>query len=347
MLKSEFHYDLPETLIAQSPLAERSASRLLCLDGATGALEDRIFRDLETLLRPGDLLVFNDTRVLPARLFGRKETGGAVEILLERLLGERLMLAQVRASKPPRPGTWIFLDGGHRAAVLGRDGDLFRLELAGEEPLRTVFERIGHIPLPPYITRADTAADAERYQTVYAAKPGSVAAPTAGLHFDADMLARLGESGVELARVTLHIGAGTFQPVHAENLEDHRMHTEYCEVGAEVVDAVRRARSRGGRVVAVGTTSMRSLETAAFSGEPKPYAGETSLFIKPGFRFNCVDALITNFHLPESTLLALVCAFAGYHETLAAYRHAVAQSYRFLSYGDAMFVSPKEPAAGR
>ncbi|MEW6037688.1 MAG: tRNA preQ1(34) S-adenosylmethionine ribosyltransferase-isomerase QueA [Pseudomonadota bacterium] len=347
MLKSEFHYDLPETLIAQSPLPERSASRLLCLDGATGALEDKVFRDLERLLRPGDLLVFNDTRVLPARLFGRKETGGAVEILLERLLGERLMHAHVRASKSPKPGTSIFLEAGYRAAVLGRDGDLFRLELAGEEPLPTVLERIGHMPLPPYITRADTPADLERYQTVYAARPGAVAAPTAGLHFDADMLERLRDSGVDMARVTLHVGAGSFQPVRVENLDDHRMHAEYCEVEVDVVEAVRRATSRGGRVIAVGTTSMRSLETAAIGGELRPYAGDTRLFIKPGFRFNCVDALITNFHLPESTLLALVCAFAGYHETLAAYRHAVAQSYRFFSYGDAMFVSPKVPAVGR
>jgi S-adenosylmethionine:tRNA ribosyltransferase-isomerase len=346
MLKSEFHYDLPETLIAQSPLPERSGSRLLCLDGATGTLEDKVFRDFERLLRPGDLLVFNDTRVLPARLFGRKETGGAVEILLERLLGERLVLAHVRASKSPKPGTWIFLEAGHRAMVLGRDGDLFRLELAGNEPLQTVLERIGHMPLPPYITRPDTSADLERYQTVYAAKPGAVAAPTAGLHFDADLLERLGEAGVDTARVTLHVGAGTFQPVRAENLEDHRMHAEYCEVGPDVVEAVRRARSRGGRVIAVGTTSMRSLETAASGGELRPFAGDTRLFIRPGFRFNCVDALVTNFHLPESTLLVLVCAFAGYRETLAAYRHAVSQAYRFFSYGDAMFISPKRRDVG-
>ncbi|QJD29578.1 tRNA preQ1(34) S-adenosylmethionine ribosyltransferase-isomerase QueA [Methylococcus geothermalis] len=346
MLKSEFRYDLPETLIAQSPLAERSASRLLCLDGATGALEDRLFRDLDALLRPGDLLIFNDTRVLPARLFGRKDTGGGVEILLERLLGARHMLAHVRASKSPKAGTTIFLDEGHRVTVLGREGDLFHLEMEGEESLQTVLERIGHMPLPPYISRADTPADLERYQTVYAAKPGAVAAPTAGLHFDAAMLERLGDAGVAMARVTLHVGAGTFQPMRAENLEDHRMHAEFCEVGVDVVDAVRRTRSRGGRVIAVGTTSMRTLETAASSGELRPYAGDTRLFIKPGFQFNCVDALITNFHLPESTLLVLVCAFAGYRETLAAYRHAVAQAYRFFSYGDAMFVTPKKPNVG-
>jgi S-adenosylmethionine:tRNA ribosyltransferase-isomerase len=347
MLKSEFHYDLPQNLIAQSPLPERSASRLLCLDGATGALEDKSFRDIEKLLRPGDLLVFNDTRVLPARLFGRKETGGAVEILLERLLGERLMLAHVRASKAPRPGTWLALEAEHRVRVVERDGDLFLLELAGEEPLQTVLEQIGHMPLPPYITRPDTSADLERYQTVYATRPGAVAAPTAGLHFDTELLERLRGAGIDMARVTLHVGAGTFQPVRAENLEDHRMHAEYCEVGPEVVKAVERARGRGGRVVAVGTTSMRSLETAASGGSLRTFSGETRLFIKPGFRFNCVDALVTNFHLPESTLLVLVCAFAGRRETLAAYRHAIAQAYRFFSYGDAMFVTPNEPAANR
>ncbi|AAU93180.1 S-adenosylmethionine:tRNA ribosyltransferase-isomerase [Methylococcus capsulatus str. Bath] len=347
MLKSEFHYDLPQNLIAQSPLPERSASRLLCLDGATGALEDKSFRDIEKLLRPGDLLVFNDTRVLPARLFGRKETGGAVEILLERLLGERLMLAHVRASKAPRPGTWLALEAEHRVRVVERDGDLFLLELAGEEPLQTVLEQIGHMPLPPYITRPDTSADLERYQTVYATRPGAVAAPTAGLHFDTELLGRLRGAGIDMARVTLHVGAGTFQPVRTENLEDHRMHAEYCEVGPEVVKAVERARGRGGRVVAVGTTSMRSLETAASGGSLRTFSGETRLFIKPGFRFNCVDALVTNFHLPESTLLVLVCAFAGHRETLAAYRHAIAQAYRFFSYGDAMFVTPNEPAANR
>ncbi|QXP90131.1 tRNA preQ1(34) S-adenosylmethionine ribosyltransferase-isomerase QueA [Methylococcus capsulatus] len=347
MLKSEFHYDLPQNLIAQSPLPERSASRLLCLDGATGALEDKSFRDIEKLLRPGDLLVFNDTRVLPARLFGRKETGGAVEILLERLLGERLMLAHVRASKAPRPGTWLALEAEHRLRVVERDGDLFLLELAGEEPLQTVLEQIGHMPLPPYITRPDTSADLERYQTVYATRPGAVAAPTAGLHFDTELLERLRGAGIDMARVTLHVGAGTFQPVRTENLEDHRMHAEYCEVGPEVVKAVERARGRGGRVVAVGTTSMRSLETAASGGSLRTFSGETRLFIKPGFRFNCVDALVTNFHLPESTLLVLVCAFAGHRETLAAYRHAIAQAYRFFSYGDAMFVTPNEPAANR
>ncbi|MDF9393771.1 MULTISPECIES: tRNA preQ1(34) S-adenosylmethionine ribosyltransferase-isomerase QueA [Methylococcus] len=347
MLKSEFHYELPTALIAQSPLPDRSASRLLCLEGATGALKDKIFRDIETLLRPGDLLVFNDTRVLPARFFGRKETGGAVEILLERLLGERLLLAHVRASKAPKPGTRLVLEAGHRVGVVGREGDLFLLELAGEEPLQTVLERIGHMPLPPYITRPDTSVDLERYQTVYATRPGAVAAPTAGLHFDTVLLERLRGVGVDMARVTLHVGAGTFQPVRTENLEDHRMHAEYCEVGPDVIEAVERTRSRGGRVIAVGTTSMRSLETAASGGRLQSFAGETRLFIKPGFRFNCVDALITNFHLPESTLLVLVCAFAGHRETLAAYRHAVAQAYRFFSYGDAMFVTPKEPGASR
>ncbi|MDD2770066.1 MAG: tRNA preQ1(34) S-adenosylmethionine ribosyltransferase-isomerase QueA [Methylococcus sp.] len=343
MLRSDFHYHLPEELIAQAPLPERSASRLLCLDGRTGGLEDKAFLDLEALLRPGDLLVFNDTRVLPARLFGRKETGGAVEILLERLLDARRMLAHVRASKAPKPGAALLLDSGYQARVLGRDGDLFDIELESEERLEAVLDRIGHMPLPPYITRADTPADLERYQTVYAAKPGAVAAPTAGLHFDAAMLKRLNAAGVNAARVTLHIGAGTFQPVRAENLEDHHMHAEFCEVGTNVVEAVRQTRGVGGRVIAVGTTSMRTLETAARSGELRAFAGDTRLFIQPGFRFNCVDALLTNFHLPESTLLVLVCAFAGYGETLTAYRHAVTQAYRFFSYGDAMFVQPKTP----
>lgn len=261
--------------------------------------------------------------------------------MLERLLGGRQILAHVRASKSPKPGAAILLHQGHRARVLGRDGDLFQIELESDEPVEAILDRIGHMPLPPYITRADTPADLERYQTVYAAKPGAVAAPTAGLHFDDAMLERLAASGVNTARVTLHVGAGTFQPVRVDKLEDHRMHAEYCELGTDVVDAVQRARHSGGRVIAVGTTAMRTLETAALDGELRTFAGDTRLFIKPGFRFNCVDALITNFHLPESTLLTLVCAFAGCRKTLEAYRHAVDKRYRFFSYGDAMFVSPK------
>lgn len=342
MLKSDFHYDLPERLIAQVPLPEREAGRLLCLDGATGALSDLWFRDLPELLGPGDLLVLNDTRVMPARLFGRKATGGRVEILVERVLGPNLALAHVRASKSPKPGGEMVLEGGFRCRVRERREELFELEF--EDTVDAVLAAVGHIPLPPYIDRPDRAEDRDRYQTVFAKAMGAVAAPTAGLHFGEAMLARLAAMGVARAFITLHVGSGTFLPLRVEDLDRHRMHSEYCVVPPETVAAVHAARQRGGRVVAVGTTAVRALETAALGGEIRSYRGETDLFIRPGFRFHCVDALVTNFHLPESTLLTLVCAFGGYSEVLAAYRHAVAREYRFFSYGDAMFATRREYA---
>ena len=337
MQRSDFSFELPLELIAQAPLAERAASRLLCLDDR-GQISDRGFRALADLLRPGDLLVLNDTRVIPARLHGKKDSGGRIEVLVERVLDERRILAQVHASKSPRDGACLHLDGAIEARVLGREGEFFVLEFAGEDAVLTQLERHGHIPLPPYITRADVAADHERYQTVYAREPGAVAAPTAGLHFDAALLAQLGKQGVNSAYVTLHVGAGTFQPLRVERLEEHRMHAERVEVSAETCEAIAATKSRGGRVIAVGTTVVRSLETAAQSGTLQPYNDETRLFITPGYAFRVVDALVTNFHLPESTLLMLVCAFAGYEPIMRAYRHAVEQRYRFFSYGDAMFL---------
>jgi len=337
MQRSDFSFELPLELIAQAPLAERAASRLLCLDDR-GQISDRGFRALADLLRPGDLLVLNDTRVIPARLHGKKDSGGRIEVLVERVLDERRILAQVHASKSPRDGACLHLDGAIEARVLGREGEFFVLEFAGEDAVLTQLERHGHIPLPPYITRADVAADHERYQTVYAREPGAVAAPTAGLHFDAALLAQLGEQGVNSAYVTLHVGAGTFQPLRVERLEEHRMHAERVEVSAETCEAIAATKSRGGRVIAVGTTVVRSLEAAAQSGTLQPYRDETRLFITPGYEFRVVDALVTNFHLPESTLLMLVSAFAGYEPIMRAYRHAVEQRYRFFSYGDAMFL---------
>ena len=344
MQLSDFSYDLPKELIAQRPLPERTDSRLLVLEGESGALQDLSFRDLPRWLHAGDLLVFNDTRVIPARLFGHKASGGRVEVLVERVLDAHRVHAHVRASKSPKPGTVLELEGGVRATVLGREDDLFELEFAGEEAVWSLLEAHGHMPLPPYIERGDETADRERYQTVYARRPGAVAAPTAGLHFDADLLARLEAQGVETAYVTLHVGAGTFQPVRVSDLSQHRMHAEFLEVSPELCAKVEQCRARGGRVVAVGTTAVRSLESAAADGELRPYRGDTRLFITPGYRFRVVDALITNFHLPESTLLMLVCAFGGYAPVMAAYRHAVAQGYRFFSYGDAMFITP-DPAA--
>ena len=337
MKRSDFHFDLPAELIAQRPLPRRSDSRLLHLARPGGAIADRAFRDLPALLRAGDLLVFNDTRVIPARLFGRKESGGRVELLLERLLGDRECLAQLRVSKPLRPGGTILLEDGSRLLLTGREGAFFRLELEHGR-LSDLLEQLGHMPLPPYITRADSAEDFERYQTVYASSPGAVAAPTAGLHFDRELLEAIDAHGVERARVTLHVGAGTFQPVRVDDIERHEMHAEYLEVSAVTCAAVRRARERGGRVIAVGTTSVRALETAAAGGELQPFRGDSRIFIHPGYRFRVIDALVTNFHLPESTLLMLVCALAGMEETLAAYRHAVARRYRFFSYGDAMLI---------
>jgi S-adenosylmethionine:tRNA ribosyltransferase-isomerase len=355
--KSDFHFDLPPELIAQYPLAQRSASRLLCLDGASGGIDDRMFSDLPGLLRPGDLLVLNDTRVIPARLFGEKDTGGRIELLIERVLEDHVVLAQCRASKPPRPGQGLRLDGGVRATLRARRGEFYEIQFDSREPLPALLERIGHIPLPPYIQRMDAGADRERYQTVYARAPGAVAAPTAGLHFDDAMLTGLGALGIEIAFVTLHVGAGTFQPLRVEDVCQHRMHAEWLEVNPATATRVNAARTEGRRVVAVGTTVVRALESAARK-EPsptpdrngamrpllRPFSGETDIFIYPGYRFRAVDALITNFHLPESTLLMLVCAFAGTENVLRAYRHAVQEHYRFFSYGDAMFVTPATPS---
>ncbi len=346
MRRQDFHYELPEELIAQFPVRERRDSRLLCLDGNSGAIQDRGFRDLAVLLRPGDLLVLNNTRVIPARLFGRKETGGRIEILVERLLDEHKLLAHVRSSKTPKPGSKLILSDTVNAIVLGRDEDLFRLRLEDtSEPERTllaILDELGHMPLPPYIRREDQASDRERYQTVFASRPGAVAAPTAGLHFDAEMLDELKARGVEQAYVTLHVGAGTFQPIRVEDIRQHHMHAEWIEVDQTVCDKVSATRQRGNRVIAVGTTSVRCLESAARDGELRSYNGDTDIFIYPGYRFQVVDALITNFHLPESTLLMLVCAFAGYDNVMRAYRHAVEERYRFFSYGDAMFLTRSE-----
>ena len=346
MQRSDFHYDLPGGLIAQRPLPQRGASRLLGLDGATGRVWDLAFADLPRLLKPGDLLVFNDTRVMRARLLGRKPSGGRVEILIERLLSDREALAQLRASKAPKAGSWILLAGGERLEVRGRDEDLFHLGSL-DAGLEVLMARHGHVPLPPYIRRPDEASDLERYQTVFGWREGAVAAPTAGLHFDEPMLARLAAAGVRTAHVTLHVGAGTFQPVRAERLEEHVMHREWLEVDASVCDAVAETREADGRVVAVGTTSVRALESAAGEGVLRPYRGDTRLFIRPGYGFRVVDAMVTNFHLPESTLLMLVCAFGGFSQVMAAYRHAVEQGYRFFSYGDAMFLTRHDSDPGR
>jgi S-adenosylmethionine:tRNA ribosyltransferase-isomerase len=344
MKVSDFHYELPDALIARHPCAERTGSRLLWLDPARERPEHLRFADITRLLRAGDLLVFNDTRVIPARMFGCKAaSGGAVEVLVERLLGARRVLAQLRASKAPKPGSEILLldDEGREAArvrVLGRHEDMFELEFPEDRAPLAVMESIGHMPLPPYIDRADAALDRERYQTVYAARDGAVAAPTAGLHFDAALIGALRAAGVETAFLTLHVGAGTFQPVRTAEVEEHHMHAEYIDVGAPLCASVMRAHAEGRRVIAVGTTSLRGLEAASDATATRPFQGDTAIFIYPGYRFRCVDALITNFHLPESTLLMLVSAFAGRERVLAAYAEAVERGYRFFSYGDAMFV---------
>jgi S-adenosylmethionine:tRNA ribosyltransferase-isomerase len=344
MRRPDFHYELPSELIAQQPARARSASRLLCLP-PEGAPQDRHMTDFPDLLEPGDLLVFNDTRVIPARLYGHKDSGGKVEILVERLIAPDEAVVQLRASKTPRAGTQIF--AGEPPAslrVLGREDDFFRLRLEGGERFAPLLERAGHMPLPPYIQRADAPADRERYQTVFAREPGAVAAPTAGLHFDEALLARIRERGVRSGFVTLHVGAGTFQPVRSDDLSQHRMHAEHYHIGADLVQAIAETRAAGGRIVAVGTTVVRALESSATDGHVRAGAGETRLFITPGFRFRVVDALLTNFHLPESTLLMLVCAFAGHGRVMAAYRHAVEQRYRFFSYGDAMWMPTRIPS---
>ena len=339
MQRSDFNFDLPENLIAQYPTENREASRFLCLDRNSGAYLDRQFTDIADLIYPGDLLVFNDTKVIPARLFARKESGGKVEIMLERLLDDHTMLCQLRSSKTPKQGSCLFLEDDSAVEVLpGCDG-FFQLQLLSESPLLEKFLTLGHIPLPPYIKRADEALDQERYQTVYAKHPGAVAAPTAGLHFSDALLSGLKTKGVNSAHVTLHVGAGTFQPVSSEQIEDHKMHSEWFRLDESVCEQVFRTKANGGKIIAVGTTSVRCLESAARDGELQPYEGETAIFICPGYVFQIVDALITNFHLPESTLLMLVSAFAGRENILRAYQHAVDESYRFFSYGDAMFIS--------
>lgn len=391
MRRADFAYELPEELIAQTPLAERSASRLLTLDGSTGALADRSIRDFPDLLREGDLLVFNDTRVVAARLVGFKPSGGRVEIFLERAVGERQALVQLRASKPIREELEIATEGGAVRVVSKEEGDLWKVALPA--PTLEFFERWGDVPLPPYIHRRPDASDRQRYQSIFARHAGAVAAPTASLHFDDDLIRRIEARGVKRAFVTLHVGAGTFQPVRTDDLESHVMHAEWVSIGAETCEAIERARAAGGRVVSIGTTVARALESAALATlgthedtlvsapparlEPRddgavaaptamplkaassqsraalrvatsagstplqPFSGDTRLFISPGFRFRVIDALLTNFHLPESTLLMLVCAFAGRGKVLAAYEHAVRAQYRFFSYGDAMFVTPE------
>ncbi|MBK8972243.1 MAG: tRNA preQ1(34) S-adenosylmethionine ribosyltransferase-isomerase QueA [Hahellaceae bacterium] len=342
MRVDDFDYHLPDELIARYPLAERSASRLLCLARPSGQIRHEMFRSLENLIRPGDLLVFNNTRVIPARLFAQKASGGKIEVLIERVLSARECIAQIRASKAPKPGTLIVLEGGEPLTMTGRDGMFFRLSAAPGQSLFKLLERHGHMPLPPYITRPDEASDQERYQTVYGVVPGAVAAPTAGLHFDDGLLQTLRHKGVEMGYVTLHVGAGTYQPVRVERLEDHVMHAEWLQVDEKLCQQVAEARQRGGRVIAVGTTSVRALESAAASGKLSPFEGDTRIFIYPGYPFKVVDGLVTNFHLPKSTLLMLVSAMAGWNAIRRAYQEAIAQQYRFFSYGDAMFIEPED-----
>ncbi|MDJ0881007.1 MAG: tRNA preQ1(34) S-adenosylmethionine ribosyltransferase-isomerase QueA [Gammaproteobacteria bacterium] len=338
MKSSDFDFKLPERLIAQRPLPERQASRLLVLDPQEASYQDHQFTHFDQFLQAGDLLVFNDTQVFPARLFGQKHTGGKVEILVERILDEKTLLAHVRASKSPRPGTILTLENKIECEVIRRDDDLFILEQESNTHWLDLLQDYGHMPLPPYIQRADEENDRQRYQTVYARQPGAVAAPTAGLHFDDDMLQRLQQKGVQQAYITLHVGAGTFQPVRVDNVAEHVMHAEWIDVPDSVCETIRRTHENGGRVVAVGTTVVRSLESAAQNGALKSFQGDTRLFITPGFKFQVVDAMLTNFHLPKSTLLMLVSAFAGKKFILDAYQHAVEQGYRFFSYGDAMLI---------
>jgi len=339
MKTSDFRFDLPEELIAQYPSEQRSASRLLALNGNDGSLQDLQFTDLMTLLEPDDLLVFNNTRVMPARLLGQKDSGGRVEVLVERVLDQERVLAHVRSSKSPSAGRKLVLEEQLEVEVLGRHEALFELKFLDTSSVVETLEAIGRLPLPPYIEREVDRSDLDRYQTVYAQNTGAVAAPTAGLHFDEAMLARIEQAGIETAALTLHVGAGTFQPVRVDDIRSHQMHSEVIEVSEQVCQQVKAARERGGRVVAVGTTSVRALESASQKGEIAPFEGETDIFIYPGYEFKSVDAMVTNFHLSESTLLMLVSAFAGREQILNAYQHAIAQRYRFFSYGDAMFIT--------
>ena len=345
MQLSDFDYQLPEHLIAQTPLAERSTSRLLVVNSVDESLTDRQFSDLAEYVDAGDLLVFNNTRVIPARLFGQKQSGGKLEVMVERVLDKEYLLAHIRSSKAPKPGTRLVLEKEVKCAMVKRENDLFVLRQQGEKSWLELLEQYGHVPLPPYIRRDDEKADRERYQTVYAQFPGAVAAPTAGLHFDTAMIDRLTSRGVNSAYVTLHVGAGTFQPVRGDDIDSHVMHAERIDVSQRVCDAVIETQQAGKRVIAVGTTVVRSLETAAATGKLLPLDGESKLFIKPGFGFNVVDAMVTNFHLPKSTLLMLVSAFAGTDIIRRAYAYAILQQYRFFSYGDAMLITSKTSEA--
>lgn len=348
MQLSDFSYDLPEELIAQHPLRQRTASRLLCLCGQSGELRHRQFEDLVSELNPGDRLVMNNTRVIAARLRGRKSTGGKVEILVERITGERTALAKIRASKAPKPGSRIILGDQIVVEIITREEDMFLLEVVEGPDLQQILDTQGTMPLPPYIERPAANEDAERYQTVYARHDGAVAAPTAGLHFTDELLSRLQSAGIDTSFVTLHVGAGTFQPVRTQNLDEHVMHAERASIDRNTVEQIIDTKEKGGRVIAVGTTSVRVLESAAHSGELSALDGDTRLFIRPGDRFNVVDGMITNFHLPESTLLMLVSAFCGTDNILKAYNVAVEQRYRFFSYGDAMLLWPADaPVSGR
>lgn len=331
---ADFEYELPPDLIAKYPLEKRSASRLLCVDRTTGELQHRHFQDITSLISKDDLLICNNTRVIPARLLGFKASGGRVEVLIERIMNEFTALAHVRASKSPKPGTILFL--GANVEVVGRQDDLFILR--SHQSILKMLETYGEVPIPPYFERKSEAIDKERYQTIYAQHKGSVAAPTAGLHFDEEILKTLQEKGTRIEYLTLHVGAGTFAPVRVENIAEHRMHKEYVEVTAELVQKIKETKARGGRVIAVGTTTARSLETANRNGTLEKFTGDTDIFIYPGFQFQCIDALITNFHLPASTLLMLVSAFGGYENIKKAYQAAVAARYRFYSYGDAMWI---------
>lgn len=343
MRLEDFDFDLPQDLIAQSPAPERSASRLLHLDGVSGSVSDRRFRDIIDLVSPGDVMVFNNTRVIKARLTGRKQSGGRIEVLVERVLAGNEVLAQVRASHAPQADSVLLLADAVKATVLGREGGFCRLRFENCDNAFELLERHGAVPLPPYITHVPDAGDAARYQTVYAREPGAVAAPTAGLHFDEQLLAQLRERGVAIAYLTLHVGAGTFQPVRVHNLKEHEMHSEWYQVPQQTVDAIAQAQRAGGRVIAVGTTSLRALETAAAGGALEAGYGETKLFVMPGYRFRVVERLLTNFHLPKSTLMMLVSAFGGMDNIRRAYRHAVEGRYRFFSYGDAMLIERQSP----
>ncbi|MBA6378255.1 MULTISPECIES: tRNA preQ1(34) S-adenosylmethionine ribosyltransferase-isomerase QueA [unclassified Colwellia] len=347
MRVADFSFDLPEELIARYPKADRTSSRLMSVNGNSGEILDLGFTDIIEQLNAGDLLIFNNTRVIPARMFGQKESGGKIEVLVERILDEKRFLAHIRASKSPKVGNKLILEGKVSATMLGRHGALFELEIQGEQSVLSVLEEIGHMPLPPYIDRPDEDSDRERYQTVYNEKPGAVAAPTAGLHFDENLLEKIKAKGVDLAFITLHVGAGTFQPVKVDEIADHIMHAEYVEVSDEVVQQIALTKANGGRVIAVGTTSVRSIESAAKVAKDKAlplsdFYGDTDIFITPGYEFQVIDALITNFHLSESTLLMLVSAFSGYEHMMSAYQHAVHEKYRFFSYGDAMFLTKKD-----